>query len=67
MKTKMNELTEKQVRNKLYRRGYHLIKTKDCYGCDAYLVADDNNVVIGSDNVKLSLDEVVEMYLSNAA
>lgn len=47
----MNEnlqLTESAVRNRLYRRGYKLVTTKDVFGCKAYYIADLNDVLVCS-------------------
>ena len=59
--TKIGTYTENSLRKKLYRRGYHLTKMRDGYGCDGYVIADSNRyIVYGDERCLMSLDDIAE-------
>ena len=37
---------ESTLRNRLRRRGYHLISQKDCYGVRGFAITDENRYIV---------------------
>lgn len=53
--------TETSLRSKLYRRGYHLVKCRDGWGAEGYMIADNcRYLVYGGEMALMSLDDIAE-------